>query len=181
MEGTKNFNPCGNRKDNRVHRGACGFPPVTETQHQKKEDLWTHSGFDEAIIADSKNPTHLELVDCTKFTKDRNKRFRVCQDNSKKAHSLTHRQCNEGMQIRLENNSEFEEKVKGNPFKMMKAIKPKMHDPSKVKCPFVTIFEQLERLLNMKQEEEEVLIEHTKRFKQAQDNAKSIVRDRMVV
>ena len=57
----------------------------------------------------------------------------------------------------------------------MKVIKLKMHDPSKVKCPFVTIFEQLERLLNTKQEEEEALIEHTKRFKQAQDNVKSIM------
>ena len=47
----------------------------TETQHQKKEDLWMHLGFDEATIADGENPTQLELVDCTEFTKDRNKRF----------------------------------------------------------------------------------------------------------
>ena len=78
------------------------------------------------------------------------------------------------MQIGLENDSEFEEKVKDDPFEMMKAIKLKMDNPSKVKCPFVTIFEQLERpLLNTKQEEEEALIEHAKRFKQAQDNVKS--------
>ena len=57
----------------------------------------------------------------------------------------------------------------------MMAMKPKMHDPSKVKCPHVTLFEQLERLLSTKQEEEEPSIEHTKRFKQGQDNVKSIV------
>ena len=86
-----------------------------------------------------------------------------------------HGHCNEAMQIRSENNSEFEEKVKGDPFKTMKAIKLKMCNPSKVKCPFVTIFEQLERPLSTEQEEEEPLIECAKRFEQAQDNVKSIV------
>ena len=92
-------------------------------------------GFDEVAFVDENKPTQLELVDYTKFTKDRNKRFRVQQDNSKKAHSSMHGCCNKAMQIRLENDSEFEEKVKGDPFKMMKAIKLKMHNPSKVKCP----------------------------------------------
>ena len=77
--------------------------------------------------------------------------------------------------MRLENDGKFEKEVKGDPFKMMKAIKLKMHDPSKVKCSFVTIFEQLDRLSSAKQEEDEALIECTKRFQQAQDNVKSLV------
>ena len=71
------------------------------------------------------------------------------------------------MQIRLKNESKFEEEVKGDPFKIMVAMKLKMCDPSKVKCPHVTLFEQPKRLLSTKQEEEEPSIEHTKRFKQA--------------
>ena len=43
-----------------------------------------------------------------------------------------------------------------------------------MKCPCVALFEQLERLLSTEQEEAPS-IEHTKRFKQAQDNVKSIV------
>ena len=39
----------------------------------------------------------------------------------------------------------------------------------------MTPFEQLERLLNTKQEEEEALMECARRFEQAQDNVKSIV------
>ena len=83
--------------------------------------------------------------------------------------------CNKVMQIRSENDSDFDDKTKGNPFKMMKAMKLKMCDPSKVKCPFVTIFEQLDRLFNAKQEDEEASMEHTKRFEQAQDDVKSIM------
>ena len=74
------------------------------------------------------------------------------------------------MQIGLENDSEFEEEVKGDSFKIMMAMKLKIHDPSKVQCPHVTLFEHLERLLSTDQEEEEPLVEHTKRFEQAQDN-----------
>ena len=50
-----------------------------------------------------------------------------------------------------------------------------MCDPSTVKCPCVTSFEQLERLLNAKQEEDKPLTEHTQKFKQEQDNVKSIM------
>ena len=58
---------------------------------------------------------------------------------------------------------------------MSEKIKLKMCNPSKVKCPHVALFEQLERPLDTKQEDEEPPIKCTKRFEQAQDNVKSIV------
>ena len=58
----------------------------------------------------------------------------------------------------------FETETKGDPFKMLEKIKLKMHDPSKVKHPCATLFEQLDQSLNTKQEEEEAIMEHTKRF-----------------
>ena len=60
-------------------------------------------------------------------------------------------------------------------FKAFDKIKPKMCNPSKVKCPHMTLFEQLNRLLSTKQENEEAQIKCTKRFKWAQDNVKSIM------
>ena len=42
-----------------------------------------------------------------------------------------------------------------------------------MKCPCITLFKQLERPLDTKQEDEEPLIKCTKRFKLAQDNVKS--------
>ena len=87
--------------------------------------------------------------------------------------SLVHGHCGEPMQMRLENDAKFDTEVQGQPFDMKQMIKLKMHDPSKVKHPHATLFEQLEHLLGAKQEDEEVLLEHTKCFKQAQDNVKS--------
>ena len=50
-----------------------------------------------------------------------------------------------------------------------------MCNPSKVNCLHLTLFKQLERPLDAKQEDGEPPIKCTKRFKQAQDNVKSIV------
>ena len=88
---------------------------------------------------------------------------------------MTHGFCNEATQLRLEKDSECEIKIKGDPFKTLEAIKLKMCDPSKVKCPFVTLCEQVERPLTTKQEDDEGTVECTKRFKQQQDNVDSIM------
>ena len=79
------------------------------------------------------------------------------------------------MQTWLENDTDFKAKIKGDPFAMLEKIKLKICDPSKMKCPCVALFKQLERPLDTNQEDEEPLIKHTKRFKQIQDNVKSIV------
>ena len=105
--------------------------------------------------------------------KERNERFGVYQDNGKKAHSQMHGCCNKVIQTHLENDSDFESEVKGDPFEMMEMTKPKMHHPSKIECPCVTSFEQLDG--NTKQDEDEALIKCTKRFKQAQDDMRSIM------
>ena len=96
-------------------------------------------GFATVTMTKPDSPTLTESVDHTEFVKERNERFQVHKDNAKKAHSLIHGHCNKAMQMRLENDSEFKKEVKGDPFKMMKAMKLKMCDLSKVKCPFVTV------------------------------------------
>ena len=72
------------------------------SQHKDKETLWKHLGLAEVTITDKKNPTQLETMDHTKFVKERGKRFRVHQDNRKKAHLLMHGHCNKAMQTCLE-------------------------------------------------------------------------------
>ena len=79
------------------------------------------------------------------------------------------------MQTHLENDSDFKDEVKRDPFKMMEMIKLKMHDPLKVKHTHMTLFKQLDGLPSTKQEEDEPLIQCTKKFKQVQDDVKSIV------
>ena len=52
-----------------------------------------------------------------------------------------------------------------------------MYDPSKVKNPYITLTEQMERLLTTKQEDDETITEYVKHFKQARDNFKELIGD----
>ena len=105
---------------------------------------FTKLGFKPTTFENNDGPTQIELTECTKCAKEKNERFRMYQDNCKKSFSLTCGFCNEATQPRLEKDSSCESEMKGDPFKTLEAIKLKMHDPSKVKHAFVTLFEQIE-------------------------------------
>ena len=62
----------------------------------------------------------------------------IHQDNSKKACLLMHGHFKKATQTSLENNSDFKNEMKGDPFKMSDKIKLKTCNPSKVKCPCTT-------------------------------------------
>ena len=96
------------------------------------------NGIHTCDIERSRQLTKTEEMKCTEHVKEKNARFTVCPDNTKKAHSLMHGHCNETMQTQLENNTECETKIKRDPFVMPEKIKLKICNPSKVKCPHVT-------------------------------------------
>ena len=50
-----------------------------------------------------------------------------------------------------------------------------MHDPIRVKYPFASLTEAMSRMLNIKQQEQEGLLDYVKRFKQNRDITKSHV------
>ena len=64
-----------------------------ENEHRTKEASWKHLKFKEATFVDNKTPMQMGLVEHKEFVKERNEQFRVCQDNSKKAHSLICDHC----------------------------------------------------------------------------------------
>ena len=126
---------CGNNLAESLEKG---------TKHGDKNALFTSLGFKPTPFTDASEPTPIELMEHTECAKEKNKRFRTCQDNCKKAFSMIHGFCNKAMQLRLEQDSKCKSEMKGDPFKTLEATKLKMHDPSKVKYPFVTLHEQME-------------------------------------
>ena len=50
-----------------------------------------------------------------------------------------------------------------------------MYDPARAKYEFVALTESITRILNTKQEDEEGLVDYTKRFKQAKDILKATI------
>ena len=56
--------------------------------HTDKEKLYDYLGFTPVNFANDKAPMQLKLIKYTEFVKERNKRFQVYQDNSKKSFLL---------------------------------------------------------------------------------------------
>ena len=81
--------------------------------------------------------------------------------------------CNKTMQSRVEEHPDFETKIENDPIALLEAIKTLMHDPVRAQYPVVSMTDALTRLINVKQMENEPLLDYVKRFKQLRDVAKS--------
>ena len=78
--------------------------------------------------------------------------------------------CDKTIQERIEQHPDFDAVIRGNPIALLKYVKVLMVDPETVKNPFISLIEQLSRLLNIRQHRDEPLIDFTSRVKQERDN-----------
>jgi hypothetical protein len=83
--------------------------------------------------------------------------------------------CNKTMQNRVEEHPKFEATIRDDPIELLNKIKVLMHDPIRAKYPFASLTEAISRMLNLKQSENEGLLDHVKRFKESRDIMKSHV------
>ena len=63
--------------------------------------------------------------------------------------------------------------MKGDPFKLLEAIKEHSVSYQENKCPMNAITDAMRNIVNLKQKEDESLIDHCRRFKVARDVLKS--------
>jgi hypothetical protein len=82
--------------------------------------------------------------------------------------------CNRVMQSRVEEHPEFETKIENDPIALLEAIKSLMHDPVRAQYPLVSMTDALTRFVNVKQMDNEPLLDYVKRFKQLRDVAKEV-------
>jgi hypothetical protein len=83
--------------------------------------------------------------------------------------------CNKTMQNRVEEYPEFETTIRNDPIELLNKIKVLMHDPIRAIYPFASLTEAISRMLNLKQSENEGLLDYVKRFKESCDIMKSHV------
>jgi hypothetical protein len=77
------------------------------------------------------------------------------------------------MQSRIEEHPDYESTFETDPIAVLEAIKTMMHNPVQAQYPLVSMTDALSRLVNVKQQESECLLDYVKRFKQLRDVAKS--------
>ena len=96
----------------------------------------------------------------------------IYKANTIKAYSLIYDTCSLSMQNRVNEHPDFDTTIKNNPVELLKAIKLLMHDPVRARYAYASLTDTIERLMQTKQQENEHLLEYTKRFKQMRDLAK---------
>ena len=69
--------------------------------------------------------------------------------------------------------SDFNSKIKNGPVQSLSRARPLMHDPSRSRHLFASLIEPIRRLVNVKMQDEETLISHNKKVKQAKNTFKS--------
>ena len=74
--------------------------------------------------------------------------------------------CTKPMQARIEEHPEFESRIEDNPIELLEMIKTLMHDTVRAIYLVASITEALARLINVKQQEGEYLLDYIKQFKQ---------------
>jgi hypothetical protein len=79
------------------------------------------------------------------------------------------------MRQRIEEHPEFENKIDQKPVALLIAIKSAMHESVRAQYPYVSLTYQFTSVLNIKQRDDENLLDYTKRFKQLRDVLQSNV------
>jgi hypothetical protein len=77
------------------------------------------------------------------------------------------------MQNWIEEHPDFEAMIRDNPIELPNKIKLRMHNPVRAKYPYASLTEAISRMLNLKQSENEGLLDYVKRFKESRDIMKS--------
>ena len=130
----------------RPHRGESASPDTNEARMEQ-------SGLD--IVYQAQITRYIERVETLDQTLTR-------------AYALIYSTyCNGTLQNRIEEHPDFEKKIRDDPIELLKVIQILMHDPVRAKYPYASLTEAVARTLNIKQMENENLIDYVKRFKQA--------------
>jgi hypothetical protein len=81
--------------------------------------------------------------------------------------------CTKTMQSRIEEHPDYQSTLKNDPIAVLEAIKLLMHDTVRAQYPMVSMSDALDRMINVKQQDNESLLDYVKRFKQLRDVSKS--------
>ena len=96
-------------------------------------------------------------------------RVEVYEKNKKKAFSFLIGQCAKNMQETLESRDDFESKIEGNLFKLLKAIRQEALSFNKSKYEMVAVYATMKAFLTTRQKDAKSLINYSRRFKAARD------------
>ena len=89
------------------------------------------------------------------------------ESNIGRAYALLFGQCNKAMQHKIQARMDYESTIKGNPIQLLKAIEEHSISYQENKYEMHIILDAMRNFINLKQADDESLINYTARFKSA--------------
>jgi hypothetical protein len=91
------------------------------------------------------------------------------ESNKRKAFALIYEQCNKALQAKLKARQNYNTAIKGDPIAMLKAIQEHTLSYLEHQYEAKIVINMLRNLLNTRQQDDEDLVDFTRRFKAARD------------
>ena len=93
-------------------------------------------------------------------------RVRVLEDNLDKAYAfLFGTYCSKAIQSWVEEHPDYETTIRHDPIELLKTVSVLMHDTTRAKYPYASLYDAMMHLFNMSQQEQEHINDYAKRFK----------------
>ena len=93
-------------------------------------------------------------MDYSQDLKTHTDKVETYMNNRERVAGLLWNRCNKAMQSKIENRSEYESKIKGNPIEMLKAIKQHALSFQETKWSILTVIDAIKAFINMKQNDD---------------------------
>ena len=87
--------------------------------------------------------------------------------NKGKVFAVIYGQCNKALQHKLQARKDFKDVIKGDPIKLLDAIAEHSMSYVENKYPYSTALDAIKNYINLKQIDDESLVDYTRRFKSA--------------
>jgi hypothetical protein len=97
------------------------------------------------------------------------------------AYALIFGQCSKAMQSKIQVRLDFESEIKGNPVALLVAIQEQAMSYQEHQYEMITIADSIYNMLNIKQREEEHLLEYTTRYISAKDLMESQIGGNLIL
>ena len=97
-------------------------------------------------------------------------RTSIYEANKHKAHALLWKQCHKGLQAKIESRKDYTSaKMDSSPLALLKAIQEHSLSYEETKYEVSSVLDAMKNFINLKQKDDETLLDYTNRFKTARD------------
>ena len=146
---------------------ANALEKLEEVDFTTLEPVMKQSSSSDAAVKERENKQFEKQYEI-KYT-EYERRVNQYQENRVQAEAMLWNQCTNTMKSKIQSRKDYYAEIKGNPVKLLQAIKEHALSYESTQYRMKTLCDALKSFINLKQKEDESAIDYLKRFKAARD------------